>query len=52
MARGLNQLDETHEDLNELIKEQGFIGKLNGLLDQRERILQTVIQRINPQINS
>ena len=48
MPRGTpltKELKATYEDLNELIKEQGFIeAKLNGLLDQRERILQTVIQ--------
>jgi len=48
MPRGTpltKELKETYEELNEKIKESGFIeSKLNGLLDQRERILQTVIQ--------
>lgn len=48
MPRGTpltKELKATYEDLNDLIKEQGFVeAKLNGLLDQRERILQTVIQ--------
>ena len=48
MPRGTpltKELKADYKDLNELIKEQGFIeAKLNGLLDQRERILQTVIQ--------
>ena len=47
MPRGTpltKELKATYEEVNEQIKEQGFIeAKLNGLLDQRERILQTVI---------